>query len=145
MTDIERNPDGTFKKGGPSPNPAGRPPKEKSFDEILQLARRSITERDWLVIFNKAKDDAMGADDSAARERARRFLAEYLFGRPGTAGAGPRPETIYDEYTRLSNEDLRSLLIELLAQEVAARSAAESASDAEPEPEQPSPPASGGD
>ncbi len=140
MPNSERNSNGTFKKGS-SGNPNGRPRKQVPPDppdteqasENIDLVRAAISSRDWLVIFARARQDAISGDDSACRDRARRFLADYLLGRPdrasGRAGANTArpPAGLFEEYAGLSTQDLRSVLIELLAQEVARQDALDQA------------------
>ncbi len=90
MSKSARNPDGTFKKGT-SGNPRGRRPRPLDRSDralVISAGREAVTAEDWTAIFQRAKQDAIKAKSAAARDQARRFLAEYLLGRPSKLDLG---------------------------------------------------------
>lgn len=73
-TVTERGPDGKFitgNGGGP-----GRPPKERE-ERYLEIARSTVTFKQWAAIIKKAADQA-----ERGNATARKFLADYLMGPP---------------------------------------------------------------
>jgi hypothetical protein len=70
-----RDEKGRFVKGQ-SGNPKGRPPKARE-ERYYEIALQAVTFKQWKAIIKKAAKDAERGDASA-----RRFLADYLLGRP---------------------------------------------------------------
>lgn len=75
----ERNDDGTFKPGHPGTSP-GRPRRATEAARLSTL-NDVVTEERWREICEKAYTDATGYDYQA-REKGRRFIADYSIGRP---------------------------------------------------------------
>ena len=72
---VERDKNGRFLKGS-SGNDKGRPKKERE-DRYYEIMRSTVSYEDWEKIIKRAAQQAIGGDD-----RARKFLAEYLIGKP---------------------------------------------------------------
>jgi hypothetical protein len=73
MTDRDEN--GRFVKGV-SPNPKGRPPKERE-EKYHNVLLTSVSFVDWERIVQKARDQALKGDAVA-----RKWLSDYLIGPP---------------------------------------------------------------
>lgn len=92
----DRDEKGRFPKGV-SGNPQGRPPKAREL-AYLAVIQEVVTLQDWRSIVAKAKRDALGVlvvetatgqqvmddpfSDGTTREKGRRFIAEYIIGKP---------------------------------------------------------------
>lgn len=101
--------DGRFKpgwKGGP-----GRPSRVTEAAR-LAIASEVVTDQDWRALFEKALDDAINGADGATRDRGRRFLADYLLGRPinRVALANDEPEAPAN-LDHLSDDELRAIAL----------------------------------
>lgn len=59
-----------------SPNPAGRPRREIE-EKYLLVFRRAVKPKDWREVIDRALEQAKMGDKDA-----RKFLAEYLVGKP---------------------------------------------------------------
>jgi hypothetical protein len=93
-------------KGGP-----GRPSKAKEKARLAILAA-VVTEDKWREICQVAVSDAISDEDGRTRDRARRFIAEYLIGKPrqtialtkdDDAGAGDWGDITDDELRAIIN------------------------------------------
>lgn len=89
------NEKGKFKEG--NPGGPGRPPKAREL-AYLAVIQEVVTLQDWRSIISKAKRDALGirivatsagqtieddpTSDGTTREKGRRFIAEYIIGKP---------------------------------------------------------------
>ena len=70
-----REANGTFAKGS-SGNPNGRPRKKRE-ERFLEITLSAVTYEDWKAIIKQAVQQA-----KRGNKDARRFLAEYLIGKP---------------------------------------------------------------
>lgn len=110
--------DGKFKpgwRGGP-----GRPSRVKEAAK-LAIAQEVVTDQDWRQVVVTALDDAINGVDGATRDRGRRFLADYLLGRPiaRVALAHDEPPSDQPDYSHLSDDELRRIAAgEIVLQEV---------------------------
>ena len=71
---LERDENGRFTKGnagGP-----GRPTKSKE-EKYYLVTQRAVSLKDWRAVVKRAVDQAIQGD-----AQARKFLAEYLLGKP---------------------------------------------------------------
>lgn len=103
----DRNEKGQFKEGG-SGGP-GRPAKARE-EAILKIGREVVTLDRWREIFEQAYKDAIGGEDSKGRDKARRFLAEYLVGKPAqTLKIRNEDADDYDEFADLTDDELRRI------------------------------------
>jgi len=76
----ERNQKGRWQKGQTG-NPNGRPPKARETARLKTLAE-VVTQDEWRRICEVALKDATDEGDYQAREKGRRFIADYLIGKP---------------------------------------------------------------
>ncbi|MBU0792114.1 MAG: hypothetical protein KKC55_16830 [Gammaproteobacteria bacterium] len=68
---------GRFIKGHPgNPNAKGRP-KRKTEEKYLRALQKSVTQKDWRAIAERAVSDAKRGDKAA-----RQWLSDYLLGKP---------------------------------------------------------------
>lgn len=72
---TERDANGRFAKGE-SGNPKGRPPKARE-ERYLEIARSTVTFKQWKAIVQKAADQAERGNPTA-----RKWLSDYLIGPP---------------------------------------------------------------
>lgn len=103
-----RNERGHFVKGHPNTSGGGR--KSARFEEgRLAVLEHETTDDKWRAICAKAIDDAINGD-GRTRERGRRFVADYLIGRPRqTITLETRPPDPFAEYDGYSDEQLRAI------------------------------------
>lgn len=105
---TERKTDGTFKDG--HKGIGGRPSKAREL-AYLAVAQEVCALNDWRAIVTRAKIDAIAGEDGATRERGRRFLADYLIGRPKQVVAVEHDgESVYEQYADLSDDELAELI-----------------------------------
>lgn len=103
--------DGRFKpgwRGGP-----GRPSRVKELAK-LAIAQEVVTDRDWRALVQKALDDAVNGEDGATRDRGRRFIADYLLGRPTTRvalGIDDKPTEDLPDLSGLTDDELRAIAL----------------------------------
>ncbi len=78
--------------------------------QYLAAVHEQVTLDDWKRILERAKKDAIFAA-AGVRERTRRFLADYLIGKPTTrAAAKEDQENPIDRYAGFSDDELRALI-----------------------------------
>ena len=95
---------------GVSGNPSGRPPKAREL-AALAVAREIIGLAEWREIWKKALTDATTAEDGATRDKARRFIAEYLIGKPAnTVKFVNDDDGGLDEFADLTDDELRAIV-----------------------------------
>lgn len=108
MNENERGEKGHFAqgwKGGP-----GRPSKAREKARLAILSA-VVTEDKWKAICEKAVDDAISDEDGRTRDKARRFVAEYLIGKPRQTIALTKDDDAgADEYDDLTDDDLRDII-----------------------------------
>jgi hypothetical protein len=98
---------GRFRPG--NPGGPGRPSKARE-QTILQIGRAIVTLERWKDIFEKAYQDATKEENGLARDKARRFLAEYFIGKPAqTIRVQSDGSPDLDEYADLSDDELRAI------------------------------------
>ncbi len=104
----ERSEKGQFKtgwKGGP-----GRPSKAREKARLAILSA-VVTEDKWKAICEKAVDDALHDEDGRTRDKARRFVAEYLIGKPRQTIALTKDDDAGgDDWGDVSDDDLRAII-----------------------------------
>lgn len=104
----ERSEKGQFKtgwKGGP-----GRPNKAREKARLAILSA-VVTEDKWRAICEKAVDDALHDEDGRTRDKARRFVAEYLIGKPRqTIALTKDDDSGADDWGDVSDDDLRAII-----------------------------------
>lgn len=103
--------DGRFKPGGPGG--PGRPSRVKELAK-LAIVQEIVTDTEWRALVQAALDDAVNGEDGATRDRGRRFLADYLLGRPTTRVAlgiddGPRDDQ--PDLSNLTDDELRAIAL----------------------------------
>ena len=103
----ERDEKGKFKEG--HTGAGGRPAKARE-QAILQIGREVATLEKWREIFQKAVDDAIKDEDGRTRDKARRFLAEYQIGKPAQIIKLHQGAEETDEFSDLSDEELRAIV-----------------------------------
>lgn len=72
---VRRDEKGRFLPGA-SGNPKGRSPKEREL-RYYEITMQACTYKEWKAIVKRAVQDALRGDASA-----RRWLSEYLIGKP---------------------------------------------------------------
>lgn len=104
----DRNGKGQYEKG--HPGGPGRPPKAREL-AYLAVLREKLTLAEWGQIVEQTIRDAK-SQDPIARDRARRFLAEYAIGKPAqTLHINPAGEgDTFAQYDDLSDEELRAII-----------------------------------
>ena len=117
---AERNNRGQFVAG--HTGMGGRPSRAQEL-AYLEIMCEVVKLGDWKSIVGRAKKDAL-SDAAHERETGRRFLAEYLIGKPARLYFEPEPlpeEDIdpYSEYEKLSDEELRAIIADDKAQKAA--------------------------
>lgn len=105
----DRDAQGKFQKGGPGG--PGRPAKAREL-AYLAVLREEVTLEDWRRVIQAAKADATNASplDGPTRDKARRFLADYLIGRPAQTIHLDDEQSVYDAYDELSDEALEAIV-----------------------------------
>lgn len=103
----ERNDDGTFKPGHPGTSP-GRPRRATEAARLSTL-NDVVSEERWREICEKAYQDATGYDYQA-REKGRRFIADYSIGRPRqTIQINTDGDDWADEFAQYTDDQLRAI------------------------------------
>lgn len=107
MSDQTRDGQGRFVKGS-----AGGPGRYNKARELAYLAvfQEIVQLDDWRKVIAQAVRDANDSLDSKTRERGRRFLADYVIGRPKQVVQVEREQTPFDELDRYNDEELRAIL-----------------------------------
>src|SRR5512140_3318849 len=90
-------------------------PPRPTRARYVALFAESITPECWAKIIAGAVDDSLTADQAWVRDRARRFLAEYLIGKPIAQDEPPKEKEEED-----GGAALRELLAELPEAEIRA-------------------------
>lgn len=102
----ERDTSGKFQTGhagGP-----GRPPRAREAAR-LEIINAVVTEDDWRRVCAVALADAIHADEGKDREKGRRFIADYLIGRPRqTINVTADPDAWADSYEDKTDDELRA-------------------------------------
>lgn len=108
MNGDQRDERGRFVKGT-APGP-GRPAKAREL-AYLAVFQEIVTLDKWREVIKQAVEDAIGggALDSQSRERARRFLADYVIGRPKQVIQFDRDPSPFGEYDELGDDELRAI------------------------------------
>lgn len=115
MNDVEHAPNadrhwtGRFKAGNTASKGVGRLPRATE-QARLDTLRSVVTDEKWRKICEKAADDALSRN-WRCRERGRRFIAEYLIGKPAqTLNIRPAgPENPFSEYEDIPDDELRQI------------------------------------
>lgn len=102
----DRKADGTFAPGC-QPGP-GRPAKAREL-AYLAIAREIVTLDKWRKILHKTVEDATACEDQVARNQARRFLAEYLIGKPAQSIRIRDDRDPFEDFAHLSDEELEAI------------------------------------
>lgn len=102
--------DGRFRpgwRGGP-----GRPSRVKEAAK-LAIASEVVTDDEWRKVVQKALDDAINGLDGQTRDRGRRFLTDYLLGKPinRVALASDEPQDDKPDLSNLSDDELRVIAL----------------------------------
>ena len=103
--------DGRFKpgwRGGP-----GRPSRVKE-EARLAIVREIVTDTDWRALVQSALNDAISGADGATRDRGRRFLADYLIGRPiarVALGIDDQPQGEQYDLSNMTDDELRAIAL----------------------------------
>jgi len=107
MSDQTRDEQGRFVKGS-----AGGPGRYNKARELAYLAvfQEVAQLDDWRKIIAQAVRDATDPNDAKTRERGRRFLADYVIGRPKQIVQVEREPSAFDELERYNDDELRALL-----------------------------------
>lgn len=116
----ERNAQGQFAAG--HKGSGGRPSKARELAYLAVIAEE-VTLDDFRAVIRQAKADAVRGEDGRARDYGRRWLADYLIGRPRQTlhiNTGTGASDAYDE---LSDDALHAI--------IAAETAADAGADAE--------------
>lgn len=106
MPEIERDNKGLFTKGnngGP-----GRPAKVRELTR-LAILNEVVDDEKWRTVVTIALNDAIGGADGQTREKGRRFLADYLIGKPVERIQLIKDEGYGVDLSEYSDEELRSL------------------------------------
>lgn len=102
----ERDTGGKFREGhagGP-----GRPPRAREAAR-LEILNEVVTADDWRKICEVALTDAIHADEGKDREKGRRFIADYLIGKPRqTINVTSDADAWVDSYEDKTDEELRA-------------------------------------
>lgn len=107
--DVERESNGQFAKGNKVGQGYGRRTQREEDLRVAVLSQETTPEK-WRAICAKAIEDAIDGLDGRTRERGRRFIAEYLIGKPNqaiTINAGWRDP--FAEWDNLSDAELRQI------------------------------------
>lgn len=103
----ERNEKGQFKKG--HIGIGGRPPKAREVARLAVLDE-VVKADDWRRICEVALQDATKGKDGQTREKGRRFIADYLVGRPQQTVRFRHDEGGDSIYADLSDDELRAIV-----------------------------------
>lgn len=101
---------GRFKPGNTVSRGIGRLPRATE-QARLDTLRGVVTDEKWRKVCEQALRDALNQKNWRVRERGRRFIAEYLIGKPAqtvTVRAGA-PENPYSEYDDIPDDELRQI------------------------------------
>lgn len=111
MTELKpyRDSAGRFVAGNP-----GGPGRQPRATEIARLAivNEVAGLKEWRQIVERAVKDAIHGRDGKTREYGRRFIAEYLIGRPAVSlhvSAVRLEDDPYQAYAHLTDEELQAI------------------------------------
>lgn len=107
MTQDGRDNKGRFGPGNKlSP---GRAPKARELAR-LAILNEIVNEENWRAVVTSALNDAISGADGATREKGRRFIADYLIGKPieHVEISAPREDEGID-LSEFDDEELRAL------------------------------------
>jgi hypothetical protein len=102
----DRDAEGHYIKG--HPGGPGRPAKAREL-AYLAILREVVSLEEWRRIIQTAKEDALGRNWQA-RDRARRFLAEYAIGKPPQTIRLEEEGDTFDQFDELSDDELRAIV-----------------------------------
>ena len=108
----DRTPQGQFAPG--NPGGPGRPPKAREL-AYLAVLREAVSLDDGAPVVARAKADAVsagyGEGEGATRDKARRFLADYLLGRPAqTLHLDRGDDDVSDQYDGYTADELHAII-----------------------------------
>jgi len=106
---AERSPNGQFAQG--HKGSGGRPPKAREL-AYLAIIAEEVTLSDFRQVVGQALKDATSGEDGRTRDYGRRWIADYLIGRPRQTlhiNTGPGERDEFDEY---SDEALEAIIAE---------------------------------
>jgi len=104
----ERDSRGLFAPGNQTAKGIGRPPKARELARLAILAE-IVNETEWRKVVQIALNDAIGGADGQTREKGRRFIADYLIGKPIERIALVDERTPERDLSDLSDDELRAL------------------------------------
>jgi hypothetical protein len=105
---ADREWSGRFKAGNSVKG--GRLPRATEAQRLDTL-RSVVTDEKWRKVCEQALRDALNLKNWRVRDKGRRFIAEYLIGKPAqtiTVKAGA-PENPYSEYDDIPDDELRQI------------------------------------
>lgn len=105
---MERDSKGLFAPGNQTAKGIGRPPKARELARLAILTE-IVNETEWRKVVQIALNDAIGGADGQTREKGRRFIADYLIGKPIERIALVDERTPERDLSDLSDDELRAL------------------------------------
>lgn len=105
---AERDSKGLFAPGNQTAKGIGRPPKARELARLAILTE-IVNETEWRKVVQIALNDAIGGADGQTREKGRRFIADYLIGKPIERVAIVREDAPERDLSDLSDDELRAL------------------------------------
>lgn len=105
---TERDSKGLFAPGNKTAKGIGRPPKARELARLAILTE-IVNETKWREVVTVALNDAIGGADGATREKGRRFIADYLIGKPIERVAIVREDDPGRDLSEYSDDELRAL------------------------------------
>jgi len=105
---AERDSKGLFAPGNQTAKGIGRPPKARELARLAILTE-IVNESAWRQVVAVALADAIGGADGQTREKGRRFIADYLIGKPVERIALVDERSPAPDLDDLSDDELRAL------------------------------------
>lgn len=107
---ADRHWSGRFVAGNTVSKGVGRLPRATE-QARLDTLRSVVTDEKWRKVCEQALRDALNLKNWRVRERGRRFIAEYLIGKPAQTVTvrAAAPENPYSEYDDVDDETLRQI------------------------------------
>lgn len=105
---MERDSKGLFAPGNQTAKGIGRPPKARELARLAILTE-IVNEEKWRAVVEIALSDAIAGADGQTREKGRRFIADYLIGKPVERVAIIREDDPGVDLSEFSDDELRAL------------------------------------
>ena len=104
----ERDAKGLFAPGNQTAKGIGRPPKARELARLAILTE-IVNEDKWRAVVEIALSDAIAGADGQTREKGRRFIADYLIGKPIERIALVHEDAPGGDLSEFSDDELRAI------------------------------------